>query len=609
MADIAETGPMRTKDSGRCFVRTFIVTAVLALGASAQAQPAIAKLDPVFFPPENPFSEEKRVLGKILFWDEQLSSDNTMSCGTCHIPAAGGADPIIANNPGIDGIQNTLDDIRGSFGVVKSDANDDYAVDATFDLMRQITGRSANSTINSAFADELFWDGRASSEFIDPETGEVAIAFGGALESQVVGPPLSDVEMAHQSRDWSQITAKLATARPLALATNLTADQASAIASSPTYGDLFTQAFGDPAITARRIAFAIATYERTLISDETPWDRFMSGDNNALTPTQLQGWNIFNTSRCDICHTPPLFSDNMFRNVGVRPVEWDTGRQEVTGLFEDRGKFKTPGLRNSGLKSHFMHAGTFRTLNLAIRFYIGGALFDDNVDPFMDAVVLPLGAVAPLEDFIANGLTDPRVANETFPFDRPTLRIELPPNPLLIGTGTDNGSGFIPPMIARTPPNLGNAGFKLGTTGMAEGTSVSLYVSSSPPVMGLITPESVEGPFVATTGSGAAPAVTAHLPIPDDGALDGTTVYYQWVIDSTGARSRVAAATLFCGTGTCATVCAADVNGDGSLSPADFTAWIAAFNASAPECDQNGDGLCNPADFTAWIANFNAGCD
>jgi len=608
MTDIAEIGPMRTKDSGRCYVRTLLVTSVLVIGASSQAQPAIAKLDPVFFPPENPFSEEKRVLGKILFWDEQLSSDNTMSCGTCHIPAAGGTDPIIANNPGIDGVQNTLDDIRGSFGVVKSDANDDYAVDATFNLMRQITGRSANSTINAAFANELFWDGRASSEFIDPETGATAIAFGGALESQVVGPPVSNVEMAHQSRDWSEITAKLATARPLALATNLTADQAAAIASNPTYGDLFTQAFGDPAITARRIAFAIATYERTLISDQTPWDSFMSGNNAALTPAQLQGWNIFNNSRCDICHTPPLFSDNMFRNIGVRPVEWDTGRQEVTGLFEDRGKFKTPGLRNAGLKRHFMHAGTFNSLNLAIRFYIGGALFEDNVDPFLAAVNLPAGAVPPLEDFIANGLTDPRVANETFPFDRPTLRIELPSNPLLMGMGTDNGSGFIPPMIARTPPNLGNAGFKLGTTGMAEGTSVSLYVSSTPPVMGLVTPESIEGPFVATTGMGAAPAVTAHLPIPDDGALDGTTIYYQWVIDSTGARSRVAAATLFCGTGTCTTVCVADVNGDGSLTPADFTAWIAAFNTQSTNCDQNGDGLCNPADFTAWIANYNSGC-
>ncbi len=54
--------------------------------------------------------------------------------------------------------------------------------------------------------------------------------------------------------------------------------------------------------------------------------------------------------------------------------------------------------------------------------------------------------------------------------------------------------------------------------------------------------------------------------------------------------------------------CAADVNGDGAVTPADFTAWVAAFNAQAPECDQNGDGSCTPADFTAWVANFNAGC-
>ena len=133
---------MRQSHKAVAVLRVLCVHSVLAIGLTAQAQPGIAELDPVFFPPENPFSEEKRVLGKILFWDEQLSSDNTTSCGTCHIPAAGGTDPRIANNPGIDGMQNTLDDIRGSFGIVKSDSNDDYAVDATFNLMRQITSAS-----------------------------------------------------------------------------------------------------------------------------------------------------------------------------------------------------------------------------------------------------------------------------------------------------------------------------------------------------------------------------------------------------------------------------------------------------------------------------------
>ena len=58
----------------------------------------------------------------------------------------------------------------------------------------------------------------------------------------------------------------------------------------------------------------------------------------------------------------------------------------------------------------------------------------------------------------------------------------------------------------------------------------------------------------------------------------------------------------------CDDPCLADTNGDGAVTPADFSAWVAAFNAMAPECDQNGDGLCSPADFSAWVANYNAGC-
>jgi len=589
-----------------------LAAGVLSLiGLSAGAQPSVAgiTLPDVPFPKENPFTEEKRILGKILFWDEQLSSDNTMSCGTCHIPSAGGNDPRLAPNPGQDGMPGTFDDISGSFGLINLDENDSYEVDAVFNLMRQVTGRAANSPINAAFADNLFWDGRATSQFVDPETGEVAIAFGGALESQAVGPPLSDVEMAHEARNWPQITSKLATARPLALAMFLTADQTAALAANPSYSELFEAAFGDPAITARRIAFAIATYQRTLISDQAPWDLFQKGDAGAMTPEQLAGFSAFQNARCDICHTPPLFTDNQFRNIGLRPIALDSGRQAVTGLASDRGKFKTPSLRNSGLKETFMHSGSLPSLPAAVTFYVPPPPFPDNVDPFMGAVSLGPNQVDPIVTFLAEALTDPRVANETFPFDRPMLRSEMEPNPTLMGMGTDNGSGFIPPMIARTPPNTGNAAFKLGTTGMPEGTSLSLYRSLTPPVGGLITPIEVLGPFVATTGDGAAPAATAHWPIPDDAALNGVTMYFQWVVDATGARSRVAAAKIFCGTGGCPpTPCPADTNGDGSVTPADFSAWIAAFNAMSPQCDQNGDGSCTPADFSAWIANYNAGC-
>ncbi|MFI4871612.1 MAG: cytochrome-c peroxidase, partial [Phycisphaerales bacterium JB061] len=553
-----------------------LVSAPMLLVAGAHAQPTTSELLPVIFPPENPFSESKRALGKILFWDEQLSSDNTTSCGTCHIPEAGGTDPRFAINPGLDGLTGTPDDIKGSFGVVDADDNNEFIVNNTFDIFRQVTGRAANPTINAAYAEHLFWDGRATSEFIDPETGTVAIAMGGALESQVVGPPLSDVEMAHSSRDWSQITAKLATARPLALATNLTPDQSAALAANPSYPELFEDAFGDPAITAKRIAFAIATYERTLVSDQSPWDQVQAGDPNAMTPIQQEGWVIFQNARCDSCHTPPLFTDNMFRNIGIRPIALDSGRQEVTGLNSDRGRFKTPGLRNAGLKPNFMHSGHLATLTQAVQFYVQPPPFPDNVDPFMGAVDLIGPQVAPLTEFIATGLLDPRVAAGTFPFDRPTLRSELPANPAILGPGDDNGTGFVPTMLANVPPNAGNAEFKVGAVGMNEGVSMSLLISTKPPVENKITPTDTMGPYTATSGTGAAPIVTAFWPVPDDSDLDGQTVYFQWVVDATGARSPVAAANIFCGTGGCAPDCLADVNGDGMLSPTDFSAWVGA---------------------------------
>ena len=82
--------------------------------------------------PENPLTEEKRVLGKILFWDEQLSSDDTVACGTCHIPAAGGADPRFAAHPGPDGLFGTEDDTIGSAGIVHRNVSNEPVVDPFF---------------------------------------------------------------------------------------------------------------------------------------------------------------------------------------------------------------------------------------------------------------------------------------------------------------------------------------------------------------------------------------------------------------------------------------------------------------------------------------------
>lgn len=379
-------------------------------------------LPPPPVPPENPITEDKRVLGKILFWEEQLSGDGTVSCGTCHAHGRSGTDGRIGIHPGPDALFGTPDDVRGSPGVVRSDAAGHPIPDPIFGLNRQVTRRAANATIEAAYAPELFWDGRAGRTFVDPESGAVRIADFGALENQALAPILSPVEMGRDGRSWADVVSKLAVTEPLGHATDLPPDVTAPIATHGTYPALFQAAFGSPEITAERIAFAIATYERTLVANQTPWDRFIAGIPGAMTPGQVQGWNFFRSSACSACHTPPEFTNQTFRNIGVRPPPEDPGRQEVTGLFQDRGRFKVPTLRGVGRKVTFMHQGGLSTLQDVIAFYRPNnpARFPDNVDPLLPVPVPPDQQPA-LIDFLANGLTDPRVANRAFPFDEPTL--------------------------------------------------------------------------------------------------------------------------------------------------------------------------------------------
>ncbi|MCA9298625.1 MAG: hypothetical protein KDA28_06140, partial [Phycisphaerales bacterium] len=365
-------------------------------------------LPPVPQPAENPITESKRVLGKILFWDEQLSFDNTVACGSCHMPEHGGADPVLARHPGPDGINDTIDDLFASLGVIRTDDTRSYTPDSIFDLDVQVTSRSAQQNLLSMYSPELFWDGRAPTTFVDPQTGATSIAVGGALESQAVGPVLSDVEMAHEGRDWDAVAAKLEVSAPLAIATDLPADVQSILDAAPSYPDLFEDAFGDPSITAERIAFAIATYQRTLVPDQTPWDRFIAGEPNAMTPGQVQGWNAFQASNCAACHQAPFFTDHTFRIVAVRPAAEDLGRFEVTGANRDRGRFKVPTVRNVGLKSSFMHTGQFRTLDQVLQFYAGPGARGTKRDPLLPRGFAP--QVRPAgSDFLESALTDPRV--------------------------------------------------------------------------------------------------------------------------------------------------------------------------------------------------------
>jgi cytochrome c peroxidase len=234
-------------------------------------------------------------------------------------------------------------------------------------------------------------------------------------------------EMARSDHDWTELTAKLATATPLALASDLPQDVSAAIRQTADYPQLFAAAFGDDSITAARIAFAIADYQRTLVANRTAWDRLQSGDENALSESAARGWRDFQAFLCDSCHAPPLFTNNDFFNIGLRLASFDAGRMTVTGDIEDAGEMKVPSLRNVGLRRRFMHTGQFNSLAAAIGFYLTAPALEHR-DTLPNGTVysfnMGIQSEIDIRIFLEEGLTDPRVRNEEFPFDRPTLHSE-----------------------------------------------------------------------------------------------------------------------------------------------------------------------------------------
>ena len=252
------------------FSRVGVISSIVLGGVSFNA---FSQLAPPVAPSENPVTENKRVLGKILFWDRQLSSNNRVSCGSCHSPNAGGADNRRGQHPGADGLFDSPDDVIGSPGIVSIDQNGNLLSHPFFGLNRQVTNRAAPTVIMAAYSQEQFWDGRAGQTFIDPVNQSIEITSGASLESQAIAPILNDVEMAQQNRQWQNVISKLETAIPLARANTIPQDMQSALAINVNYPALFNAAFGNSEITVSKIAMAIATYERTLIADQTPWDK------------------------------------------------------------------------------------------------------------------------------------------------------------------------------------------------------------------------------------------------------------------------------------------------------------------------------------------------
>ncbi|OWY41114.1 hypothetical protein CEK28_02255 [Xenophilus sp. AP218F] len=185
----------------------------------------------------------------------------------------------------------------------------------------QLGGRNAPSILNSGYLRELFWDGRAAS-----------------LEQQALGPIANPLEM-HQ---------------PLAMAV-------AKIAAAGEYAPLFAAAFGDARVDSERLAKALATFERAIVSRDSAFDRFLKGDAQALSDQALWGLQLFRTkARCINCHNGPLLSDQRFHNLGLDFIgrdREDRGRGAITGRREDMGAFRTPMLRDLLYTGGYMHGG------------------------------------------------------------------------------------------------------------------------------------------------------------------------------------------------------------------------------------------------------------
>ena len=512
-------------------------------------------LAPPIAPAGNEMTAAKASLGKTLFWDEQLSATKTVSCGTCHRPSEGGADPRTSatnprtHNPGFDNVINTADDIFGSPGVPRNKADGTYSVSELFGFAEQVTGRRSPSYLNAGYSTTgLFWDGRASDVFRDPITQAIVLGSHASLESQVLGPPTSAVEMGHTTSNWTGVASRVAASSPLALATNIPAGLRTWI-DGRTYPQLFQEAFGTTDVTPARIAMAIATHERTLFSDQTPLDRDQA-NIEPLTQPEASGRDLFIELRCNFCHSGSLLTENGFHNIGVRPVAEDLGRAAITGNANDNAAFRTPGLRNVELHAPYMHNGRFATLEEVIEFYNRGGDHDaPNINRnLMRPLNLSVTDKADLLAFMKRPMTDVRVRDELPPFDRPRLYTESNRVPVVSGTGRSGSGGIVPNAIVIEPPLMGNPSFTVAVSNGLGNAQAVVVIDSADPGVGTTIPSTGSFARVLTNLSGIGSGNgfgSVNLSIPNNPALVGQTFYGRWYITDDSAANGIAVSQLF----------------------------------------------------------------
>ncbi|WP_299520228.1 cytochrome c peroxidase [Winogradskyella sp.] len=293
-------------------------------------------------PDSNEMSAEKIDLGRQLFWDPILSGSKDVACATCHHPDKGYADALDLSI-GVGGIG--LGEQR--IGNIIAGRNAHTVVNTAFN------GITINNQVNPLDA-PMFWDNRTMS-----------------LEAQALLPLLSKEEMRGVTIEENQVY-------------DIIINRLEAI---PQYKAAFQDAFGTEEITTDKIAKAIASFERTLIATNSPFDRYMRGDASAMTDQQVNGMNAFINVGCAECHGGPMFSDFQLHTLGVpdnpKLPETDAG----TGTYA----FRTPTLRNLSLTAPYMHNGMHTSLEEVMDFYeeisegdadmINTHLSINNIDP------------------------------------------------------------------------------------------------------------------------------------------------------------------------------------------------------------------------------------
>ena len=202
--------------------------------------------------------------------------------------------------------------------------------------------RNVPTIVNASYSTRQFWDGRVAS-----------------LEAQSLGPLTNPIEMAMPTRE-----AVLERIR-----------------ENADYVRDFQQAF-KTGLNIGNLARAIASFERTILLGDTPYDRYVAGDTTAMSESAIRGLTVFRKKgRCTECHKEPLFTDRQFYNLGIGmdAEDPDVGRFAVTKIPSNIGRFKTPGLRNVTKTAPYMHDGSVKTLEEVIDIYDKGGIPNEHL--------------------------------------------------------------------------------------------------------------------------------------------------------------------------------------------------------------------------------------